>query len=244
MSRPSVDGKIFPRPLVDAWRADTASTGELRIGYRRFVRQRTKNSAVRRLSSWLLGGAVLGMGLAQAASAEPWRWFSAHQSAAAVPPAARAAAKTQAFGWAEPAPKVLPPEASADAPERTVARISPVRSARVVASSATDAAPYVQEQWQRVAAALRDNDYARAELALVEAERSATGREHDAARLARAQLLSSHGHVAQALELVTDLEQHGQSQLVRDRARDLRARLAKIDAEQRSSGQAADVKQP
>lgn len=102
----------------------------------------------------------------------------------------------------------------------------------------------MQEQWQRAASALRENDFTQAQRALVEIERSAGGGERDAARLARAQLLSSLGYTADAARLLADLQQRAQSQLVRRKAGELLGRISGNSAVDRSSAPAPDTQGP
>ena len=247
MSRPH-DEKPFPGLLVEAWRTDTASSAELVVGYRRFLRERAKRRLAPRVAAWLFAGAVLGVGLAQAASALPLRWFHSQPSSVVQPPVARATAPRARAAASVPtaslAPSATQPEPSATTPIQLGRRPLPVASAFDAAPSVPTATPNLREQWQQVAIALRSNDFARAESALLELERSASGSERDAARLSRAQLLSSHGHYAQALELAMQLAASAQSDLVRDQARELQTRLLENDGVRRSNNQDAGVKQP
>src|SRR6187402_3228448 len=91
MSSPLPEPDFPPRPLVAAWRADTPSTAELRRGYARFVRRRPQRHAARRVTAFVVGGLVLGLGLAQAASIVRERWLERREVAVApwsAPPAA------------------------------------------------------------------------------------------------------------------------------------------------------------
>lgn len=240
---------VVSRSLVDAWHADTASTAELRRGYMRFTRRPPTRSAVARLASGLALGLVLGVGLAQGASMVPWqRWLGAREVTvrpAAKPTAAPRAPLTDVTPMVPQPdlPVVTQPPTSAFAPARPTP-IPVVGTARVVPPSGSSSVSYVQQQWQEAAAALRTKDFARAQEALLEVERSVAGGEREAARLARAQLLSSHGRTAEALQLLRDLQAHAQSSVVRDQSRSLSARLEKSAEPERSNEPAPEIKQP
>ena len=91
---------------------------------------------------------------------------------------------------------------------------------------------------------LRSGDFNGAHQALLELERTTSGGERDAARLARAQLLSSHGRGSEALALSRDLEAYASSSSVRDKARDLRERLTKNVEQDRSPSASPGINQP
>jgi hypothetical protein len=247
----------LPRALVEAWRADVASPAELRRGYARFTRKPAANRGLMRLASGLALGLILGVGLAQAASVARSRWVTAYAVAArqtatakrAVP--ARAARGTPALvpqpslpvapePSATPAPATASP--SVQPPPARSAPSAPEGASRVALPSGSSSAPYVQQQWQQAAAALRANDFARAQAALLEVERSAVGSERDAARLARAQLLTSHGRAAEALTLLQELAAHAQSSVVRDQSAGLLARLRENDERHRSTEPGPEIK--
>jgi hypothetical protein len=242
------------RSLVDAWQADTASTAELRRGYARFTRRPPAQSAIARLASGLVLGVVLGVGLAQGASmAIRPRWLGVQEKMAQVkaPAPTKAKAKAKAPTPAPPAaPVSIAPQPDlpvavqpistptpASARSAAVPNIGAMRSAPPSSSSAI---PYVQQQWQETAAALRANDFERAQTALREVEHSAGGSERDAARLARAQLLSSHGQTTEALVLLRHLQAHAQSAVVREQSRSLIARL-ESSARERAAEPAPEI---
>lgn len=247
MSSTPPSESVVPRALVDAWRSDTASPAELRRGYARFTRVQPKQSAVARLASGLALGLLLGVGLAQGASMLPLqRWLGAQEVQVHATPQVATPAATRAGDVAAIAPQPdLPSVESPTATPSPTLRPHPVAdSARVALPSGSSSVPYVQQQWQQAAAALRANDFAQAQAALLEVERSVGGGERDAARLARAQLLSSHGRTSEALQLLRDLQAHAQSGVVREQSRSLSARLEKIAESQRSTEQALENKQP
>lgn len=229
----------LPRSLVAAWQADEPSPAELRRGYARLGRSSHRAGAPR-MAVWLLGGLVLGIGLAQAATSSRWPWQGAQETTRPTPaPNAPAPARPALQMPAPPAQSATP---LLEAPTALV----PSRSAPAAAPAAAAAGPtpHVQEQWRRAAAALRVDDFAEAQAALLEIERSTGGAEHDAARLARAQLLSSHSRTAEALPLLRDLATQAPSGSVRDKARDLLARLTKNNGGDRSTQQPEVTKQP
>lgn len=230
----------LPRSLVAAWQADEPSPAELRRGYARLERKSRKARAPR-MAVWLLGGLVLGMGLAQAATSSRWPWLGAQQPmlTPVAPTPARLAPATAA---AAAAAQSAAPEPEAPTPTVLVAPRSQIAGVQVAA--APGPTPHVQEQWRRAATALRADDFTDAQAAFLEIERSTSGAERDAARLARAQLLSSHGRAAQALPLLRDLAAQAQSTPVRDKAHELLARLTKTDASDRSASQPGVTKQP
>jgi hypothetical protein len=250
MSSPSPDSSHLPRSLVDAWRAGKPSPAELRRGYSRYVRRAAPKHGLLRFSRWLLGGLVLGAGVAQAASALPWpRWMAKEVHADA--PKARASVAP----GASLAPGVGPLEARAAQIEEAEARVEPrsapsaVKQAPVAVAEPSAGAPSsrafaVQEQWRLAAEGLRTGNSSMAERALLELERTTRGGERDAAQLARAQLLSSHGRRGEALTLAQGLESSAASSLVRHKARDLRLLLTKNVEAERSTEGGAGIKQP
>jgi hypothetical protein len=260
--------QALSRALVEAWRADVPSPDELRRGYGRFTRKPLASQGLVRLASGLALGLLLGVGLAQAASVAHTRWVAAQEvavraTAKRVVPA-RAAHGTTPLVPQPPlpatseAPAVSVTPAASVAPTGSIAppasvapATAPVRSAPSAldgpskfASPSHPSAPYVQQQWQQAAAALRANDFAQAQSALLEVERSVGGSERDAARLARAQLLASHDRTAEAIALLSDLSVHAQSSVVRDQSAGLLARLRQKEEPQRSTEHGADIKEP
>lgn len=226
----------LPRSLVSAWQADAPSPAELRRGYARLGRS-SRRAGAPRMAVWLLGGLVLGISLAQAATSSRWPWQGAQEPT--LSPAAPAPTRPPPEARPAPPQSATPP---LEAPSAAVA----ARSAPAAPQTATAAGPtrHVQEQWRRTAAALRVDDFAEAQAALLEIERSTGGAERDAARLARAQLLSSHNRSAEALPLLRDLAAQAPAGSVRDKARELLARLTKNDSSDRSTSTPEVTKQP
>lgn len=211
----------IPDSARAAWRADTASPSELRRGYARFLQGRARGRSSPRFVGFVVAGVLLGVGLAQAASTVQRRWIGARETVQTptkvMPPPARLPARPSATVTA-PAPSER-----AAAPQASVPRASASPPALVPQPSLP-----AQEQWQRAAAALRDRDFERARSALIEIERSApAGAERDAARLARAQLLDSHGHLDDALRLADELARQARSEHVQAKARELAAQWRK-----------------
>jgi hypothetical protein len=231
----------LPRPLVDAWQADLPSTGELRRGYARFMRKRSKR-AVPVLARWIITGLVLGVGLAQAATLVPKHWLGPHEQMALTPKTAPA--PTEQPRQVGEATVVAPSEAASALPIERTRTASPAVPAALPSATPAQRA-MVQEQWQRAAAAMRAKDVAGAQSALLDVELHTTGAERDAARLARAQLLASSGRRAEALSLAAELAATAASIAVREKARELSSQLAQEkDPEHRSPEPGAAVKQP
>jgi hypothetical protein len=245
MSSPRVDESTVPRDLIEAWRADRASPAQLRRGYARFVEKQRPRRRPARFAVWVMLGTLLGVGLAQAATHAPWRWLGI--GAGVTPWRPRFTAADEAPSAARPATELpaLIASTTAATHEPDIAPVLPpavpVRGVAASAAPAVEMTP-IQAQWQRASLALRTGDFASAHQALLEIERSAPGGEGDAARLARAQLLSSHGRAAEAKTLLLALEQGAQSQLVRRRAGELLGRGSESNEPQRSTPAAEDTK--
>lgn len=255
MSSLPPEESVVPPALGQAWHAAKPSAGELRRGYSRYLRRRSPQRKAFGIARWVLGGLVLGAGLAQAASMTPWqRWVGQNQVVLPHAPAAPNKLDFTKTPVVEAAP--APPLVDAPAPSGTPAvapattPVAPPANAAtpapsVAAPTASSAASFrVQEQWRLAAEGLRSGDFNQAHQALLELERTTGGGERDAARLARAQLLSSHGRGAEALGLSLELEAHGSSSLVRDKARELRLRLTKNSAADRSAVDLPGINQP
>src|SRR3954466_15829477 len=75
MSSTPHNESLINKGLLEAWRADTASTTELRRGYARFLRRPSTLGNMPSVARWLVVGLIFGLGLAQAATlvARPWR---------------------------------------------------------------------------------------------------------------------------------------------------------------------------
>ena len=251
MSSAPPEESVVPPALGQAWRAGKPSAGELRRGYSRYLRRRAPQRKGFGIARWVLAGLVLGAGLAQAASVTPWqRWFGQNQLVLPPAPLPDAAPAPQR----QPAPsrvaktEVTPPQSSAPvvvSPPTAAMPASAAAAARAASAAAPSAASFrVQEQWRLAAEGLRSGDFNGAHQALLELERTTSGGERDAARLARAQLLSSHGRGAEALVLSRDLEAYASSSSVRDKARDLRERLTKNVEQDRSPSASPGINQP
>jgi hypothetical protein len=249
MSSPPSDIGPLPRPLVAAWRAAKPSPAELRRGYARYLRRGAPKRTPLRFTRWLLGGLLLGAGLAHAASAVPWqRWVGEAEPTSAPPASGRSAASPQRAPSGRPSVAPPQPALELELAEPTPTTASPPierAATSAPAPSAPSAASYaIQEQWRVAAEGLRTGRFEQASRALLELERSTLGGERDAARLARAQLLSSHGRGAEALALARQLEREAVSSVVRDKARELRMRLTKNQDEGRSLQPAPGINQP
>ena len=257
MSSLPPEESIVPPALGQAWRAGKPSAGELQRGYARYLRRRAPQRKAFGFARWVLGGLVLGAGLAQAASMTPWpRWFGQNQvvlphAPSKAPPATAQPREPAHVVEVSPAPSSMPAvEISATPSTPVTAPAAPQLSGAAAARSITvpagssAAAFRIQEQWRLAAEGLRSGNFNQAHQALLELERTTGGGERDAARLARAQLLSSHGRAAEALTLSRELEARASSSLVRDKARDLRLRLTKNSGADRSASGLPGVNQP
>ena len=238
------DEGTLPRSLVEAWRADRPSPGELRQGYGRFIRAQRPRRRALGLVYWVMAGTLLGAGLAQAATSSGWpAWLGLERPLQPAPGVrshpAPGAAPTVNLATPSPSVVVEPTPSAPSVPQAPV-------PGRAAAGSPLSAPPESQlpEQWQHAARGLREQDFAKAHQALLEIERSARGGERDAARLAHAQLLSSHGRTAEAERLLRELAQHAQSELVRGKARALLTRPSEIVSPDRSVTPPGDTQQP
>lgn len=240
MSSPRADVSAPSRDLVEAWRADRASTDEVRRAYARFVERQRPRRRPLRFVYWVVVGSVLGVGLAQAATHAPWQAFGFGTRVVQPQRVAQRARAVSSPGPPSAVASSVEPVAEAKA-EAAPAPAAAAPSTGLASSSVVAKAAQIQEQWQRVSSALRANDFATANRGLLEIERSAPGGEGDAAKLARAQLLLSHGRAAEATGLLTSLSQRAQSELVRRKASEM---LGQLNALHRSTGRLEDTQQP
>jgi hypothetical protein len=228
MSSLPPDQSPLPRALFEAWRADKATTAELRHGYARFLRGRSSARGLPRAVRWLIAGLVVGLGVAQAAPLTPWRWLGITRGieVRSAQPASAASARARRSGpglsrAADPDPVPSAAEAPSSAEPPKAPATPPAIPAPAIPTTPAARAAHVREQWQRAASALRVSNFAQAHQAFLELEHSTSGGERDAARLARAQLLSSHGRGSEARPLLEDLASHAESSTVRSKARAL-----------------------
>jgi hypothetical protein len=250
MSSPPSEQNPFPRPLVDAWRAARPIGPELQRGYSRFLRRSKPRRRSSTFGRWLLGGVLLGAGLAQAATSQPWRAWTRSTEIEQPAPSKPAREPTKASSitpqpslpiTASPEPVSAP---SPEAPQPPVARKAGSSAALAPITSPSAASFHVQEQWRLAAEGLRTGNGGQAERALLDLERTARGGEREAAQLARAQLLSRNGRSGEALRLASELERSASSSVVRDKARELTQSLSKNADAGRSRDDAAVINQP
>jgi len=235
----------LPPALADAWRADRASPGELSRGYQRFLKRKAASARVskRMLTGWIAAGLVLGIGLAEAASLVP-RFSSRGADRPSVADRPHDATRLRAR-QAAPSTEASLPSALAPASAGPVAvSVASTGAPRASSASAPLPAARVQARWQAAAAALRADDFAAAERALLDIELSTSGNQRDAARLARAQLLSSHGRAGDAAPILEDLLEHTSSELVRNQARSLASAKHEIVGGDRSTEPTGDTEGP
>jgi hypothetical protein len=252
MSSNPISDNPLPAAFVEAWRADVASAAELRRGYARFLRGQRATRRVPLVARWIAAGLVLGLGLAQAAVSGPWRWLAPSPEPQVVPqpalpalPAPALPARSLGGGHSGPAPAAVPaPAAIAESSRAAAPRVIGGGPALARSASSPSSVELVQRQWQRAARALRVDDFDDANHALLEIERSSVGGEREAARLARAQLLASHGHATEALGLARDLALSAASPLVRSKARALTDKLSPSGQQDRSVSPSEVTKQP
>ncbi|HEX2873669.1 MAG TPA: hypothetical protein VHP33_20570 [Polyangiaceae bacterium] len=254
MSSLPPEERVVPPALGQAWHTAKPSAGELQRGYSRYLRRRSPQRKTFGIARWVLGGLVLGAGLAQAASMTPWqRWFGQNQVFLPHAPAVPNKLGSAAMPVVEVAPAPLVEDASAAGSTPVAAPAIPPAPVAVPERAATPARSVagssaasfrVQEQWRLAAEGLRNGNFNQAHQALLELERTTGSGERDAARLARAQLLASHGRGAEALVLSRELEARASSSLVRTKARELSEHLAKNSAADRSAVELPGINQP
>ncbi len=248
MSSPPSEQDPLPRPLVEAWRAAKPVAPELQRGYSRFLRRQKPRRSASAFARWVIGGVLFGAGLAHAATTRPWRAWTANEVVAPQP--VRAVAKVQPSLPIAPQPSLpvapMPaptPIQLADAPE--LPRKPALASKLASPAAAPSAVSFrVQEQWRLAAEGLRTGNSKQAERALLELERSAHGGEREAAQLARAQVLARQGNGGEALRLAAELGRSASSNVVRDKARELRRTLSKNVSEDRSPASPTGINQP
>ena len=249
MSSAPPEETVVPQALAHAWHQGKPTSPELQRSYARYLRRSQPQRKAFGVARWVVGGLLLGVGLAQAASVTPWqRWFGQNQVISLPAPSKAHTPSNPQIPAAPHTLEAAPEQAVTQAP---VAAPSPVAVSGVLPSARTQtpsaaspAAVRAREQWRLAADGLRSGDFNGANLALLELERTTGGGERDAARLARAQLLSSHGHNAEALAISRELEQRASSSVVRDKARDLRESLTKNSTTDRSPAAAPGINQP
>lgn len=249
MSSRASEQNPLPKSLVDAWRAARPVDSELQRGYSRFLRRRKPRRSVAIWGRWVVGGVLLGAGLAQAATSLPWRaWARTEVERPAPPERAREPVKASSIA---PQPS-LPVAPSAEPASALPAEVSQARAPRKVdvpqaaapATSPSAATFHVQEQWRLAADGLRTGNTTQAERALLELERTARGGEREAALLARAQLLVRTGREDEAIRIATELDRSASSSVVQGKARELLASRSKNAEQERSREGAAVINQP
>ena len=246
MSSPPSEQSHFPRSVVEAWHAAKPSERELQQSYSRFLRRRAPRRPALTFIRWLLAGALLGAGLAQAATSSPWRVWSATEVVRAAPSHGPLRAPARALSLApQPSLPTLPePEARLVSPTAAPPAPAKVVSSPPLAPAASAASFHIQEQWRMAAEGLRNGNALQAERALLDLEQTARGGEREAAQLARAQLLSRSGRSGEARGLARALEESASSVVVRDKARELRESLSKNSEDDRSRRSGAVINQP
>jgi hypothetical protein len=249
MSSPPSEQNPLSRPLVDAWRAAGPVESELRRGYARFLRRRNPQRSASSFGRWVVGGVLLGAGLAQAATSQPWRAWTSTEVERPAPPQhvpepakARSIVPQPSLPVAELGePTSVPPT---ELPQPRAPRQLDVSPTATPVASASAASFHVREQWRLAAEGLRTGNSTQAERALVDLEQTARGGEREAAQLARAQLLSRIGRSDEAMRIATELERSASSEVVKGKARELRASLSKNVDHERSRAGAAGINQP
>lgn len=240
VSLPTIDEPVVPRALVQVWRDGCEDKARARQAYARFIRRgaRPRVNALATVGL-LLAGMLVSMGSLYAANGAPLRWLGlggAVSSPASGPTSLPGAAKG-------PVPRPHPPAAAPAASPAAVASGLPPepRSFPAVAGAAQPSAP---EQWQRVARALRVQDFTRADAALRELAARTAGDEREAAELAHAQLLLSNGREAAAISMLQFLQLSAGSSSVRRKASELLARQQEKLPPKRSAEAPAGANQP
>jgi hypothetical protein len=211
------DDEPLSRGWIDAFRGDSADTGQVRRAYLRFLqrsRPARRRASALQVAGWVLAGVLLGMSSVYAATGPLRLWWQPQ------PLAERHAALPPAVTTPNPQP-TLPQKSAVDA-------MAPVASAQALlpaVPSAPSAAAAAREEWQRAARGLRERDFETANRALEELARRASGAERESAQLVQAQLLLSQGREADAVTLLRALSGSAHSPSVRQKASELLKRV-------------------
>ena len=244
MSLPILDEPVVPPALVQAWRDACENQTQARQAYAKFSVRRGARRPVTlvAVAGWIIAGMLLSVGSLYAASAAPWpslglpstpRVLEARQSK--IPRSADRHPKPQLS-----APPALAIATSPSRPTSVVPGKNPPLASGESAA-ATIAAP---EQWQRAARGLREGDFAGANAALRQLTSQTSGAEREAAQLALAQLLLSHGQSAEAVPLLRALQASARSSSVRRKATELLLRREESSAPERSFEGSVETHQP
>lgn len=234
MSRNQRPEPPLPRAFWDPLRDEQADPGAVTRAYVRFLA--TGNPRGRRsVTGWFIAGFLAGASLVSAATAVrrlagplPTRTAPVHvvQSVSSAPPHARSLPRSAAASsLSEPLAPTASPELAAAAPQRPSVPTASFDSAR-------------DPKWQHVAIALRRGDYAAAETSLGDLEVAGSDANREAASLALAQVLIAEGRGAEARARLERLRDHGQSPLVRDKAKNL---ISTLTSANRSSSASQDT---
>jgi hypothetical protein len=244
MSLPTIDEPVVPQPLVQVWRESCENKAQARHAYAQFVR-RGARSRVNGLAAvgWLLAGMLLSMGSLYAADGAPLRWLGIGVTAR-LPEARQALAQAHGPGPLQASVPVPSAAVVTPAPSLPAVEPAPRSEPKVGPAVSGTAKTFAPEQWQRVARALRERDFASADTALRALTARTTGDEREAAQLAHAQLLLSNGHDAAALSLLHSLQQSAGSSSVRRKSGELLARRRESDTPERSAEVPGGANQP
>lgn len=237
MSRDPLSDRPFPRAFWDPLRHEDADPHAVTRAYVRFLATGTPRTR-RGIAGWFIAGFLAGASLVSAATA-------VHRLAERREPRAAPALGVQSVPSAVPRerpPRIVPPVPAASSasellPETLApqpASAAPQRPA--VPTASFDAAR--DPKWQHVAAALRAHDYAAAEASLGDLEVAGPAANREAASLALAQVLIAQGRTAEARARLERLRDHGQSPLVREKAKSL---ISGFAAPNRSTPTAPDT---
>jgi hypothetical protein len=217
-------GPKLPDALWDTLRSDEPDPRAIERAYQRFVAPRRPGPA-RRLGfvRWVAVGLLAGWGLAHAATGSPFfpKAGGAGEGAALGAPSARRLSSTlraRAVALAQTSVNA-PPSGAAAVPGARQPTESPPASARVEVVPAISERAALEPQWQRVARALKQRDYAEAQLALAALESGAASDEREAASLALSQVLLAKGRGVEARARLERLQIDARSALVREKAR-------------------------
>ncbi len=201
-------------------RQDPADPRDIARAYWRFARASAPRRAPFRVGRWLFVGFVAGVGVVSAATAARHvvaRWTTlaplAGSRASSIPsarssPASRGRSMPPVPSLATAAPEV-PSAVVPAAPPHTVTPAPEVRTPP----------PALDPKWHRVSEALRANDYASAEAALLELETRGTPSDRESASLSLAQILLARGRGSEARPRLERLSRAARSSLVREKAR-------------------------
>lgn len=220
MTRNPVTSPEFRSSVVEAFRTDEPRAADIQRAYLRFSWNRRRPSFGLPVLRWLLAGIAVGIGGASAATLISSPRHSTPSgdsvdSSARVP----ARSKPRAAQLEIRSGATSAPPASAEPVQHEPIPTAKIRERAATQPSTNPRGPFVRQgEWQTAAEALRMGDVSRAEAALAKLEKSENTFERQAAEMARAQLLVSHGRANEVEGVLERLSIDGRSELIRTQA--------------------------